>query len=55
VVVSATSLVFLAGLGALSAGAGGARIVRGVVRVTFWGAFAMALTALVGRLFGAVV
>jgi vacuolar iron transporter family protein len=55
VAVSATSLVFLAALGALSAGAGGAAIVRGTVRVTFWGAFAMALTALVGRLFGAVV
>ena len=55
VVVSATSLVFLASLGALSAGAGGAAIARGTVRVTFWGAFAMALTALVGRLFGAVV
>ena len=55
VVVSATSLVFLAALGALSAGAGGAGITRGIVRVTFWGAFAMALTALVGRLFGAVV
>ena len=53
--VSATSLVFLAALGALSAGAGGAAILRGTVRVTFWGAFAMALTALVGRLFGAVV
>jgi vacuolar iron transporter family protein len=55
VVVSATSLVFLAALGALSAGAGGAAIARGTVRVTFWGAFAMALTAVVGRLFGAVV
>ena len=55
VVVSATSLVFLASLGALSAGAGGAAIARGTVRVTFWGAFAMGLTALVGRLFGAVV
>jgi VIT1/CCC1 family predicted Fe2+/Mn2+ transporter len=55
VMVSATSLVFLAALGALSAGAGGAAIARGTVRVTFWGAFAMALTALVGRLFGAVV
>lgn len=55
VLVSATSLVFLAALGALSAGAGGAAIARGTVRVTFWGAFAMLLTALVGRLFGAVV
>ena len=55
VLVSVTSLVFLAALGALSAGAGGAAIARGTVRVTFWGAFAMLLTALVGRLFGAVV
>ena len=55
IAVSATSLVFLAALGALSAGAGGAAIARGTVRVTFWGAFAMALTALVGRLFGAIV
>lgn len=55
IVVSATSLVFLAALGALSAGAGGAGIGRGIVRVTFWGAFAMALTAVVGRLFGAVI
>jgi VIT1/CCC1 family predicted Fe2+/Mn2+ transporter len=49
------SLVFLAGLGGLSAGAGGASRTRGVLRVTFWGALAMALTAAVGRLFGAVV
>lgn len=53
--VSVLSLVFLAGLGMLAAKAGGASVVRGAVRVTFWGALAMALTALVGRLFGAVV
>lgn len=53
--VSILSLVFLAGLGMLAARAGGAKILRGAVRVTFWGALAMALTDLVGRLFGAVV
>lgn len=53
--VSASSLVFLAVLGALAAGAGGAGRVRGALRVTFWGALAMALTALVGRMFGTVV
>ena len=53
--VSASTLVFLAGLGALAAGAGGAGRARGALRVTFWGALAMALTALVGRMFGAVV
>lgn len=54
-VVSASSLVCLAGLGALSAYTGGASVWRGTVRVTFWGALAMTLTAVVGRLFGAVV
>ena len=49
--VMATSLVFLAGLGALSAYMGGARIVEASARVTFWGALAMALTAAVGRVF----
>ena len=53
--VTAISLGFLALLGAVGAKAGGAPIVRGVVRVTFWGAVAMAVTALVGHLFGAVV
>jgi VIT1/CCC1 family predicted Fe2+/Mn2+ transporter len=54
-VVSMLSLVFLAVLGILAAQAGGAPIMRGAVRVTFWGALAMAATALVGKLFGAVV
>jgi len=53
--VSVLSLVFLAALGMLAAKAGGASVIRGAVRVTFWGALAMGLTALVGRLFGAVV
>ncbi|APV52095.1 hypothetical protein BWI17_21940 [Betaproteobacteria bacterium GR16-43] len=52
VVVSLTSLVFLAGLGALAARVGGARLAPGALRVTFWGALAMALTAGVGALFG---
>jgi vacuolar iron transporter family protein len=54
-VVAATSLVALAGLGALSASVGGARILRPTLRVTFWGAAAMAATAFVGTMFGAAV
>lgn len=53
-VVAVSSLVFLALLGALAARAGGASIIIGAVRVTFWGALAMAITAGVGRLFGVV-
>ncbi|MGB5449792.1 MAG: VIT family protein [Woeseiaceae bacterium] len=52
--VAASSLVFLALLGGLAARAGGAPIALGSVRVLFWGALAMALTAGVGRLFGVV-
>lgn len=51
-VVSGSSLVFLALLGALAARAGGASVMTAAVRVTFWGALAMALTAGVGALFG---
>ncbi len=54
-IVAGTSLVFLASLGALAASAGGAPAITGAVRVAFWGALAMAVTAGVGRLFGAVV
>jgi len=50
--VAAFSLVFLALLGGIAARAGGASIMIGAVRVTFWGALAMALTAGVGRMFG---
>jgi VIT1/CCC1 family predicted Fe2+/Mn2+ transporter len=50
--VSATSLVFLALLGGVAARAGGAGVMIGAIRVTFWGALAMALTAGVGSLFG---
>lgn len=53
--ISCTSLVFLAILGALAARAGGASMTVGAMRVTFWGALAMALTAGVGTLFGAVM
>jgi len=52
--VAASSLLFLASLGALAAQAGGAAISIGAIRVTFWGALAMALTAGVGRAFGVV-
>ncbi len=52
--VSGTSLIFLALLGGIAARAGGAPVMTGTIRVTFWGALAMALTAGVGALFGAV-
>ena len=54
-VVAGASLVCLTALGALSARTGGAPVLRASVRVAFWGALAMGLTAGVGRLFGAVV
>jgi VIT1/CCC1 family predicted Fe2+/Mn2+ transporter len=54
-VVAGTSLAFLALLGGVAALAGGANAAAGAVRVTFWGALAMALTAGVGALFGTVV
>lgn len=53
-VVAIASLAFLAVLGSLAARAGGASIAVGAFRVTFWGALAMALTAVVGRLFGVI-
>lgn len=49
--VFVSTLFCLAGLGALAAYAGGAPILKAAFRVTFWGALAMALTALVGKLF----
>lgn len=54
-VVSGTSLVILAGLGVLAARTGGAPVMKSAVRVAFWGALAMGLTAAVGALFGTVV
>ena len=53
--VSLSSLLLLIALGATAARLGGASMVVGAARVTFWGAVAMASTALVGRLFGTVV
>jgi VIT1/CCC1 family predicted Fe2+/Mn2+ transporter len=53
--VSAASLVFLAILGALGARAGNAPMLRPVVRVTFWGAMAMAATIAIGALLGTTV
>jgi VIT1/CCC1 family predicted Fe2+/Mn2+ transporter len=53
--VAASSLLFLAIFGGSAAFLGGAGAARGALRVTFWGALAMALTAGVGALFGAVV
>jgi VIT1/CCC1 family predicted Fe2+/Mn2+ transporter len=50
--VSFTALIFLALLGGLAAYAGGAPVMKGVLRVAFWGALAMAITAGVGALFG---
>jgi VIT1/CCC1 family predicted Fe2+/Mn2+ transporter len=50
--VAVASLLFLTALGALAARAGGASVSVGALRVTFWGALAMILTAGVGRLFG---
>lgn len=54
-VVAATSMLFLVILGGLAAYTGGAGIVKGIVRVAFWGALAMAITSGVGMLFGVAV
>ncbi|WP_332773647.1 VIT1/CCC1 transporter family protein [Phenylobacterium sp.] len=51
-VVSAASIAFLALLGGVGARAGGAPLLKAILRVTFWGGFAMALTAGVGAIFG---
>lgn len=53
--VSAASLLFLALLGAIGASAGGANVGKATLRVTFWGALAMALTAGIGAVFGTAV
>lgn len=53
--VSIASLLFLALLGAIGARAGGANVLKATLRVTFWGAIAMALTAAIGALFGTVI
>jgi VIT1/CCC1 family predicted Fe2+/Mn2+ transporter len=54
-VVAATTLVGLVVLGGLGASAGGASLVKGAIRVTFWGALAMGATAAIGALFGVSV
>jgi VIT1/CCC1 family predicted Fe2+/Mn2+ transporter len=53
--VSGNALLFLALLGSLGARAGGASVSTAAIRVTFWGALAMAATAAVGALFGVAV
>lgn len=53
--VSVASLLFLAVLGAIGAKAGGAYVLRATVRVTFWGALAMALTAGIGAVVGTAI
>jgi len=52
--VAISSLLSLSLLGALAAQAGGASILKGTLRVTLWGAFAMGITAIIGQLFGVV-
>jgi len=52
--VATLSLAFLATLGGIAAKVGGASVSTGAIRVTFWGALAMALTAAVGSLFGVI-
>ena len=52
--VAIMSLIFLALLGGLAAKAGGASILKGTLRVAFWGVLAMAATAAIGSLFGLV-
>jgi vacuolar iron transporter family protein len=52
--VSGASLLFLAVLGGVAAHVGGAHVLTGIIRVTFWGALAMGVTAGIGALFGSV-
>ena len=54
-VVAVSSLLVLTALGALGAHTGGAPVLRASLRVGFWGALAMAITAGVGALFGTIV
>lgn len=54
-VTSVASLAFLAFLGAVGAMAGGANILRATIRVTFWGALALGITAGIGKLFGTIL
>jgi vacuolar iron transporter family protein len=54
-VVAGSTLVLLAVLGAIAASVGGASLTRGAIRVAFWGALALAISAAVGRLFGTTI
>lgn len=54
ILVAISSLIFLALMGALAARVGGANMAIGALRVAFWGALAMGITALIGSLFGTV-
>ncbi len=54
-VVAISSLFFLAALGGIAAKIGGAKVLTGVLRVTFWGVLAMIVTAAIGAMFGTVV
>jgi VIT1/CCC1 family predicted Fe2+/Mn2+ transporter len=49
------SIIFLIGLGILAAITGGSNIQRAIVRITFWGTVAMAITAFIGHYFGAIL
>jgi vacuolar iron transporter family protein len=53
--ISITTLIFLGGLGAIGAQIGGSNILKGMMRVTFWGALALGLTAAIGALVGQVL
>jgi VIT1/CCC1 family predicted Fe2+/Mn2+ transporter len=53
--IAISSMLLLVALGAVAARLGGASMVRGAARVALWGALAMGCTALIGRVFGAVV
>lgn len=53
--VSISSLFFLSFLGFISAKAGGANILKGMLRVTFWGTLAMSVTAAIGYVFGVLI
>lgn len=55
IIVSASSLASLAVLGSIAAWAGGASLLKGAARVTFWGALAMLVTAAIGHIFGTIV
>lgn len=50
--LSVSTMLFLGGLGAVAARAGGASVRKGTLRVLLWGAIAMGATALIGHLFG---